>query len=177
MDRMKQQIDYQREFIQHLHTRAVVPVISNAFRLDAIFHDNPELHDTVKPFLQFYDDVRTIDQQLTKKWAKHVVGYPMSDEYNLARVAQYYQVVLEDTEEAKSQYLGFLGDTLLGYYQHVNGYADTANQLRRKAPRPIFSKLVSELGLPSFSQDKEDSLLLLAQLPTDIYNHQLFRFY
>jgi len=169
MDRITQRIDYQREFIQHLHTRTVVPVMSNAFRLEAIFRDDPELHKTMKQFPEFYDDVRTIDQQLTKKWAKDIVSYPMSDEHNLARVAQYYQVVLEDTEEAKNQYLGFLGDTLLSHYQNVEGYADAVNQLRRKAPRPIFSKMVSELGLPSFSEDKEDPLLLLAQLPLPIY--------
>ena len=169
MDRITQRIDYQREFIQHVHARAIVPIISNAFRLDEIFRDVQELRNTMKQFPGFYDEVRTIDQQLTKKWAKDVVSYPMSDEHNLARVAQYHQVMLEDMQQAKSEYLGFLGDSLLEHYQNVEEFAEKVNQLRRKAQRPTFSKLVYELGLPSFSDDQEDPLLLLAQLPLPIY--------
>lgn len=166
MDSIPKHID--DEFIESILTSTVVPVISNAFRLDDIFHDVQELRRTMRQSPEFSDDVRTIDQQLTKKWAKDTVKYPMADDHNLARVAQYHQVILGDMEKAKKQYLSFLGKTLLEHYQDFEQYADAVNRLQRMVPRPTFSKMVAELNLPSFPENK-DPLLLLAQLPLPVY--------
>ncbi len=167
MDRMTQPIDYKNEFIKYMSD--LVPVISNGFRLDEIFHDDEGLLQTIKQASKFYDEVQTIDQQLTKKWAKEVVHYPMSDDHNLARVAQYHQVMLEDSEKAKNEYLTFINDRLLKNYQDKKGYEAVVNQFRRGLRGPNFSNVVHELDLPNFSGQKKDPLRLFAQLPLPIY--------
>jgi len=169
MSRAAQPIDYQREFIQHIPTGALVPVISNSFRLDEIFKDDAELIQTLDEAPEFYDELRSIDQQLTKSWAKEVVHYPMSDDHNLARVAQYHQVVLEDAEQAKGEYLNFIIERLLINYQNKKDYEATVSQFRKSIQRLNFSNVVNELGAPEFTGDKKDPLRLFAQLPLTTY--------
>ena len=77
-----QPIDYMNEVIQFIYDGAVVPIISNSFRLEEIFRDDKELIDQMKQATEFYDEASTIDQQLTKKWAEKI-EYPMSDDHNL----------------------------------------------------------------------------------------------
>lgn len=176
MDRPTRPIDYQEDFIQYIYDGTVVPIISNAFRLEEIFRDDEELCVTMKEIPQFYDEVRTMSQQLTKKWAAEVVHYPMSDDHNLARVAQYFQVTKADSEKAKKGYLKFLNDHLLKINSKRAGYEDIVSQ-HQKSMQPLnFTKLVKELDLPQFP-DRHDPLKLLAKLPLPIYiTTSYFRF-
>lgn len=177
MDQPSQLIDYQEDFIQYIYDGTVVPVISNSFRLEEIFRDDEELCAAMmKGFPQFYDEIRTITQQLTKKWAEEVVHYPMSDDHNLARVSQYYQVVKTDSEKAKKGYLKFLNDRLLKINQNRKEYADLISQYQKTIQPLNFTKVVKELDLPSFPGGK-DPLSLLAKLPLPIYiTTSYFRF-
>ena len=118
---------------------------------------------------QFYDEVRTVHQQLTKLWAQKI-GYPMSDDHNLARVAQYRQVESGDPDLAKIEYIKFLNDRLLKLCDNEDGYKDKVMQLKLQTQRQFFSDTVEQLDYPrQFSNGKEDPLLLLARLPIKIY--------
>jgi hypothetical protein len=148
---------------------------------------------------RYYDQALTIDQELTKKWAKWVTDdeepYPMSDDHNLARVSQYFQVMKEESEVVKMSYLDFLNNRLLNlidakiaeytnklqqpgisedqkiaYENKKDLYSETIPQYQdalSTAPW-TFTKLVKELDLPAFT-DGEDPLRMLARLPLPIY--------
>jgi hypothetical protein len=177
MDKPIQPIDYQEDFIQYIYDSTIVPVISNGFRLEEIFRDDEELCKAMmKDVPQFYDEVRTISQQLTKQWAAEVVHYPMSDDHNLARVAQYFQVTKADSEKAKKGYLKFLNDRLLKINHNREGYEDIVSQHQKSIQQLNFTKLVRELDLPRFPE-RTDPLKLLAKLPLPIYiTTSYFRF-
>jgi hypothetical protein len=168
-DRGVEAIDYLNEIIQFINEEgAVVPVISNAFRLEAIFRGDRVLLETMKQKPEFYDDLPTIEQQLTKQWAAET-SYPMSDDHNLARVAQYRQVELEDPEQAKKEYLNFINERLLRNNQNRKGYEDTVSRYQKRIQMLNFSNVVRELDLPDFPDGKEDPLRLLARLPLPIF--------
>jgi hypothetical protein len=146
----------------------VIPVISNSFRVEQIFKDDKELIAKMMSDRQpdFYDEVRTIEQQLTKLWAGKI-NYPMSDDHNLARVAQYHQASY-DRELAKDEYLGFLYDRLLKMSKEMHGYESKVDQLD-KQPDTLFSDAVQQLDYPYFPEGTRDPLRLLAKLPLPIY--------
>ena len=169
-------IDYESDIIQFINEKepeetSIVPVISNAFRLEQIFRDDSELLDLMlKHKIEFYDEAYTIDEQLTKAWAASK-DYPMSDDHNLARVAQYREVVLEEAELAKKEYLTFLSQRLLKNNQNRQGYEDVVARYQQKgAQRATFSTMATELGVPvMFPEGREDPLRLLARLPLPVY--------
>lgn len=165
-----QPIDYQNEFIQFIDEGSIVPVISNSFRLEQIFRDDRDLIDMMlKNKIDFYDEVYTIDQQLTRSWAESK-DYPMSDNHNLARVAQYREVELEEAELAKKEYLNFLSSRLLKNNQGRQGFEDVIARYQRGGHRTTFTNLARELDVPIiFPEGKEDSLRLLARLKLPVY--------
>jgi hypothetical protein len=201
MDQTIQPINYKEDFIPYIRT--IVPVISNSFRLEEIFGEDEELCAALNQNTpRFYDETRTIDQQLTKKWADEIVEYPMSDSHNLARVSQYYQVKKKASDRAKMSYMSFLQDSLLKViqrkieqYQKIieegslpdrdiqesilprkDLYQDIYNQNQNSIEPWSFTKLVKELDLPTFP-DKKDPLRFLAKLPLPIYvTTSYFRF-
>jgi hypothetical protein len=146
----------------------VIPIISNSFRLEEIFREDDELIMHLADVPEFYDEVRTIDQQLTKLWANKI-GYPMSDNHNLARVAQYRQVESGDPELAKIEYLKFISERLLKISEKRDGYEAKVGQLRTQTQRLVFSDVAQQLDLPHFSYGLQDPLRLLARLPLPIY--------
>jgi hypothetical protein len=169
MDNTYQITDYLNDIIQFIDDEGtVVPVLSNSFRLEEIFRNDQQLIEQMKQRPNFYDELPTIDQQLTKMWAKSS-DYPMSDNHNLARVAQYRQVELEESVKAKKEYLNFMNDRLLKNNQNRQGYEDTVSKYQRRAQMVNFSTIVRELDLPTFPDGKEDPLRLLARLPLPIY--------
>jgi len=149
---------------------SIVPVISNSFRIEELFRSDKELLEKLGDTPEFYDEIRTIDQQLTKQWAKKI-GYPMSDDHNLARVAQFLQVESDfDPEQAKIAYLKFLNDRLLNLCENEPEYKDKVREYKKQTQRLIFSKTVRDLDYPrQLSNDSEDPLRLLARLPLKIY--------
>src|SRR5215208_5007086 len=75
----------------------VIPIISNSLRIEQIFRGDQELAERIRELPRFYDELKTCDQQLTRLWAE-AINYPMSDDYNLARVLQYQQIELGNAE-------------------------------------------------------------------------------
>lgn len=147
---------------------AVVPIISNSFRLEEIFRDDDELLAQLYHVPEFYDVVRTIEQQLTLQWAKRM-GYPMSDGHNLARVAQFRQVDSGDPVLPKIEYIKFLNDRLLKMREKTSGYEEKVNQLRPQTQRKSLSEVARELDFPDFPEGIRDPLDLLSELPIPIY--------
>lgn len=155
--------------MQFIESGTVIPVISNSFRIDEIFREDQGLKEQTAKAPKFYDEARTIDHLLTKKWAE-AFFYPMSDDHNLARVAQYRQVESEDPDMAKIEYLAFLNDRLLKLCENEKGYEDIVSQLKPQKKRLIFSDTVKQLDYPrQFAHGREDPLRLLARLPLKIY--------
>jgi hypothetical protein len=160
--------DHLNDIMPFIEDGTVIPIISNSFRIEEIFRDDDELLAQLSQIPEFYDEVRTIDQQLTKQWAQKI-GYPMSDDHNLARVAQYRQIESGDPELAKIEYLKFINDRLLKISENRAGYDDKVNELRTQTQRLLFSDLVQQLDYPQFPDGMEDPLRLLAKLPLPIY--------
>ena len=162
-------LDNLNDIMPFIEYGTVIPIISNAFRIEEIFRDDRELLKNMEVGSEFYDEVRTIDQQLTKNWAKKI-GYPMSDHHNLARVAQYRQVESGDPELGKIEYIKFLNDRLLLLCENEKGYEDKVRQLSMQTQRLIFSDTVQQLDFPrQYPDGREDPLRLLAKLPLPIY--------
>lgn len=158
-------LDYLMPFIE---TGRVIPIISNSFRIEEIFRDDKELLALIAEVPEHFDQVRTFDQQLTKKWAEKI-EYPMSDNHNLARVAQYRQVESGFPEGARIEYIRFLIERLLKLNETDVGYKDTVSRIRKHSQTLLFSDVVHQLDYPRFQQGVEDPLRLLAKLPLKIY--------
>jgi len=146
----------------------IVPVISNSFRIEEVFRNEKKITDQIAKSSQYDDEDFSIDEQLTKIWAKNI-NYPMADSHNLARVAQYHQVEHDGSDVAKEQYLEFLNSYLLDINADEQGYEDVVRELRKEAGVRPFSEIVRMLDYPRFSDGTEDPLSLLAKLPFPIY--------
>jgi hypothetical protein len=146
----------------------VIPIISNTFRMEQIFREEREGSDPMAEASQFEDEDWTIDEQLTKEWSD-LIGYPMPDVHNLARVAQYFLVEQKDPIQAKAKYVEFLKTFLLTISQDDEEYGDLVSKLKMQIQEQHFSEIVRQLDYPRFPQSTEDPLRLLARLPLPIY--------
>jgi len=152
-----------------LEDGTVIPVISNSFRIEQIFQADLELRELLKKEAKYYDDASTLEQQLTKLWATKI-NYPMSDDRNLARVAQYRQVEKQDTELPKIEYLKLINDRLLKLAENDSDFKDKVAELRARTQRLVFSETAQQLEYPrGFSQGRADPLELLASLDLPIF--------
>ena len=148
------------DIMPHINQGVVIPIISDTFRIDQIFSDGSESNED--------ESGLTISDQLITEWAT-LIGYPMRDKENLARVAQYYFVEHKDDPHARTKYLEFLESFLLTIASDDPDYADLAGRLKSQAQELQFSETVHQLDYPRFAPDVEDPLRLLARLPLPIY--------
>lgn len=146
----------------------VVPIISNSFRIEQIFREDKNGSDPGVAASPSDEEDRTVDEQLTKEWAEFI-GYPMSDVYNLARIAQYFLVEQKDPIRARAKYIEFLKALLLTIAQEDEAYGDLVSELKTEAREKRFSEIVRQLDYPRFPEGVEDPLRLLAKLPLPIY--------
>jgi len=160
--------DTLRKIISIKNINNVVPIISNSFRIEQVFRDEKKLTDLVTHRPEYRDEDLTIDELLTKLWAKKI-HYPMTDDHNLARVAQYYQVEQDGSDVAKEEYLEFLNSTLLEINENEQGYEDTVRGLKKEAHTLLFSEVVRRLDYPRYPEDITDPLTLLAKMPFPVY--------
>jgi hypothetical protein len=149
---------------QSLNEGGVIPIISNSFRMEQIFRNISLLSEKIAqtPRGRSTDEYLTVYQQLTREWADSI-QYPLPDDSNLARVAQYFQVYKKknDAGLAKREYLNFLKAYLLN--------PGKAEEVPLQKLDPTFSDIVSELGYPLFPDGMKDPLRQLANLPLPIY--------
>jgi hypothetical protein len=157
---------YLDDIMPFIKKGTVIPIISNSMRIEQIFRDEQALIAQMSDTAEFDDEDLSIDEQLTKEWAAEI-HYPMADDHNLARVAQYYQVEQKESLLAKTKYLKFLTNYLLDVNADDDGYQDVVSQLRtQEAP---FSEIVQQLDYPRFPDGMTDPMRMLAKLPVKIY--------
>lgn len=144
----------------------IVPVISNSFRMNEIFRSITTLTDKIPKTPISSDEYLTVHEQLTKEWANEI-NYPLPDDYNLARVAQYFQVQEKNTVNAKTKYLNFLKKYLLA--NASKDYESIVADLRIRTEERTFSEIVTRLEYPHFPPEFIDPLTQLANLPLPIY--------
>ncbi len=159
--------DYLGDLISDIKKGRVIPILSNSMRIEQIFRDEKALADQVSDTVEFDNEDLTIDEQLTKEWAAEI-HYPMADDYNPARVAQFYQVEQKESLSAKTKYLKFLAQYLLDINEEEEGYQDVVKQMRTQEDAS-FSEIVQQLDCPRFPAGMEDPLRILAKLPLKMY--------
>ena len=160
--------DTLRKIISIKNINNVVPVISNAFRIEQIFRNETGIDDLISRNPGTMDEDLSIDEKLTRLWAGNI-EYPrtMTDDHNLARVAQYYQAEKDDV--AKEEYLEFLKLQLLNFNENKDGYQDFVTGHKRIAHTMTFSQIVQGLDYPDFGDGVGDPLVALAQMPFPVY--------
>jgi hypothetical protein len=161
-------IDALHKIISLRNISKVIPIISNSFRIEQVFRDEQKITNLIASEPEYDDEDLTIEEQLTKIWAERIY-YPMTDNHNLARVAQYHQVENDGSDVAKEEYLEFLNSYLLEINADEKGYDGIVKELKKESQTRPFSEIVRMLDYPRFSQGKEDPLMLLAKLPFPIY--------
>ena len=118
------------------------------------------------------DEDLTSDQMVTMAWAEFI-NYPMPVRHDLARVAQYHLV--EEAKEkvtsylARAKYINFMKEFTLRVFEDEEGFQDIANELKSVVGEKLYSEIVSELGLPKYSNSGDNPLRLLASLPLPFY--------
>lgn len=147
------------DILPRINQGIVIPIISNAFRVEQIFREGGETPEEGMP---------SISEQLTAEWA-NFVEYPMQDKENLARVAQYFLVEQKDDPHARTKYIEFLKTVLLTIAKDDPNYADIAERLMPRIHEMRFSEIANQLDYPRFADGAEDPLRLLARLPLPIY--------
>ena len=157
---------YLDDIMPFIKKGTVIPILSNSMRIEQIFRDEKALTDQISETAEFDDEDMTIDEQLTREWAAEI-HYPMADDHNIARVAQFYQVEQKESLLAKTKYLKFLNNYLLDLNEDEEGYKDIVGQMRMQ--EASFSEIVHQLDYPRFPPGVEDPLRILAKLPLKIY--------
>lgn len=146
----------------------VVPVISNSFRMNAIYQTIGDLNNKIPKEPRSSDEYLTIFEQVTREWAE-TIEYPLPDDHNLARVAQYFQVrERNDIAQAKTKYLNFLKMYLLDNSQS-DEFQSIIAQLKQRTQERSFTDIVTQLEYPHFPPSYDDPLRQLACLPLPIY--------
>ena len=152
----------------------VVPIISNSVHGDRIFaplfekifNDN---NSSLTGYQTEPSRKHMVDELVAEAWAEQI-AYPLSDNFSLARVAQYNRIKSADEQQAKRDYLTFLKATLLATSERADPEsAPLVRRLRQHLNESSFSDLAADLGLPDDVQPDADPLRLLARLNLPIY--------
>jgi hypothetical protein len=110
------------------------------------------------------------DHNVVRAWADNL-NYPLADNDNLTRVAQFLSVTKQDSTRAKSSYLQFLKQSLL---ELARGMADAnqnfLDQVKGELRGLTFSQLATErLRYPDFNEEKDNPLSILAALDIPVF--------
>lgn len=170
--------------IKELEQQRLIPIIGDTIRNAHIFQNSEEQQDDDENASANHSGQRrNITEEIAQRWARggtfkegvdDPIVYPLTDDIQIARVAQFYALVQGDPVLAKQDYLDFLKDYLLTVAEGLTDEADEAesafiNELREEVSY-TFSDVVSELDFPRCFHDKrEDPLRILARLPIKIY--------
>lgn len=168
----------EKDILPLINQGKVVPIISNAFRIEQLFRafyeeENPEAAKDQKKL--------TIGELLTSDWADSWkvsmpenirIEYPLEDKENLAHVAQFFLVEQKQTDPvyARAVFLDFLKSWYLSLCSENPDFAAEAEKLQSQVDTSHFSDIVQKLEYPiKFQNNGEDPLDLLAGFPLPIY--------
>ena len=157
-----EQAGFWPELCRRIDAGQVIPIISNSVFEEQLF------------FLE--DDEETpadwsIGERLTDAWAAEV-GYPLSEQHWLPRVALFDRVVNSpDDRASKVRYLNWLKETLLFLAENDGDVdPDIIEELRDDIEQQTFSDIAVELGYPRPPVNAENDMLQqLAELEMPIY--------
>jgi hypothetical protein len=109
-------------------------------------------------------------KSVVKAWADEV-GYPLADHDDLTRVSQYASVTSRDVLSAKEDFLDFLKQRLLAQARDEQPEEQSAflDTLEDELMDLTFSEVASRLGYPSYENELDNPLRVLAELPLPIY--------
>jgi len=151
--------------LRNLSMGNVVPIISNSFWLEQIFRDlagdSPQITESGESDL-------TVIELLIRQLAT-LIEYPMKDDYNFARVAQYYLVEQKDDTDARREIVDFLKTSLLAIASDDPDYCDVVEGLTNQIQEVSFSDIVRQLDYPRYPEISDNSLRMLARFPIPIY--------
>jgi hypothetical protein len=152
------------ELNRRISEGTVIPIISNSLISKSVFRlDEPEAGAG-----ESFTGLEAVEGQISALWASNI-GYPLPDGSELARVAQFKQVISEDSKQAKEDYLDFLKTMLLELAAVRGEEPELLEELRARARESSFSDLVSELDYLQFPGCPVNPLEILASLPLPIY--------
>lgn len=147
----------------------VLPIISNSFRIEQIFRQDD---------LPAEEGSLSLYEVLTQGWAR-MIKYPMQDNHDLARVAQYYLVETvkdrQNESRARKQYIEFLKKTLINIakteprYKTNALYQKKVDGLLAEVRNKRFSEITTQLDYPRILDQTTDPLYQLAKLDLPIY--------
>ncbi|MEZ4661349.1 MAG: SIR2 family protein [Caldilineaceae bacterium] len=172
--------DFWNDLYGRLRDGKVVPIIGNALRNNRIFdiNDDDDLglpspapnndDDALNKLDRVASDHLSVDEELAEMWAESI-GYPLPDQPQLPRVAQFHRVISDDMRQAKSNYLKFLKECLLDVAAKDAAVVEVVEGLRSQIIEKNFSDIVAELDYPHFSVQRPDPLRILAKLRLPIY--------
>jgi hypothetical protein len=168
--------DFISEIIRRVREARVIPVVSGSvfyesvFRLEAAAEPVPPA--AASPAEEAAEELpaeeQTIQSELSSTWARQI-GYPLPDQGNLPRVAQYNRTLSEDNERAKVGYLRFLKMALLNFARVNGAESSLIGELRDRLDEASFTDLCQELGYPREDTTRLDPLRVLARLPLPVY--------
>ena len=144
------------EIFQRVRDGKVIPIISNSIAFEKIFSlssDSPE---------------EPVDHFIARTWAE-LIGYPLKDDFDLARVALYNRVKSRDPEQAKRQYITFLKQILVELGKADEKTADAALEMENQLNELTLTDIANDLGYPAYPDPDHDPLRLLARLNLPIY--------
>ncbi|MAU00082.1 MAG: hypothetical protein CL608_23320 [Anaerolineaceae bacterium] len=170
--------------IKELEQQRLIPIIGDTIRNAHIFQKSGvQPADKDDPSANYSGPRPNITEEIAQGWARggtfkegvdDPIVYPLTDDIQIARVAQFYALVHGDPVLAKQDYLEFLKDYLLTVAESLTDETDVAelafiNELREEV-NYTFSDVVYELDFPRcFHDQREDPLRILARLPIKIY--------
>lgn len=170
--------------VKELEQHRLIPIIGDTIRNAHIFqkYEVPtENKEKAKTNGSRYRS--NITEEIAQRWASggtfkegvdEPIVYPLTDDIQIARVAQFYALVQGEPVLAKQDYLDFMKDYLLTVAEGLTDDSDIEeltliNELREEVTYS-FSDVVSELDFPRcFYEQHEDPLRLLARLPIKTY--------
>lgn len=172
-----QEVDFRKSIVQNLGNEEVIPIISGNIRLEQIFRNLPK-ESTVNNGGE--DRQLTVVETLVRYWAQSI-GYPMEDDYNLARVFQYELVrKLKELKDEKvterdidkitrNEIVDFLKNSLLTLSSDDPDYLDVVEGLSNQMRELSFSEMARQLDYPRYDKTSDDSIRILARLPIKFF--------
>lgn len=160
-----------------IKSERLIPVIGDTIRLGHIFdleRGSDGESDAGEPASPEARVVRRgVVEDLASWWAEDI-GYPLTDNGQLARVAQFRSIQLKNETLAKEDYLTFLKRELLALAEEAAEVDNDSESLKlvaklRNDHTMSFADIVKELDYPHFEENSSDPLWVLSRLPIKIY--------
>jgi hypothetical protein len=145
------------EIFARVRDGKVIPIIGGSVHFDQVFK-----------LLVAEDISEPVDEALARTWAD-LIGYPLKDTFDLARVALYNHVQSDDPEHARRKYLTFLKQILVELGKSDESVSDVAFELEKQVNEMSLSGIANDLGYPAYPSPEQDPLRLLARLNLPIY--------